>query len=553
MPHGTDRLFANESLQHDQFIVSNNGIYRLLFQSDGNLVVYKNEPSIANALWASQTHGKPAVICTMQSDGNLVLYDAGVRAFWSSNTYVHPGSRLIMQDDGNLVIYQPNNTAVWASNTVQQSVLNPTWRQSDFVNHPVYKAFISNAPKAAPVVVKPKAGSRDREEGMLASPMVAKRKAAHVEQEKINAVLESQKAGLRKRLERMKADLDSVDSENEAVIGKSLAEAGEKTKNELLKVRSQFKLRPVSFRTSFGVVTHNVAWPSVVKVEPVLPLKIAEAMDRAQIPKWAFMVTDPRKGRGGVAPAQTLRTPTQAPEPAGQRWDKFTAPFAGYEGSIVGFNKYSQWTTYAFHHVDLDGNLNATSIMYGDAGDKSLGLSILQASVGVWYKMRGEGHVRMSVELEAINTQYELHMAGSGLTQEWAIFITKFFISVDGHQYSPEDKEQVFANQLQTAGGRGSPDVHTQGQFHPPGTRFRFELVDMTRYENGKDVFVSINLLSLQLGLIRYASYSGLLGASWKVHEISLTTDSGGLSRAEQALLPPPPSSMPEPPRFYGD
>lgn len=121
MPQGTDHLLANESLLHGQSIVSNNRIYQVAFQSDGNLVLYKNYPGApSRALWASGTNGHPSDSCVMQGDGNLVLYDPGSHAIWAAGTYGHPGSRLVVQDDGNLVIYQPNNAALWATNTVRK-------------------------------------------------------------------------------------------------------------------------------------------------------------------------------------------------------------------------------------------------------------------------------------------------------------------------------------------------------------------------------------------------------------------------------------------------
>jgi hypothetical protein len=105
-------------LQHGQSIVSNNGIYQLIFQTDGNLVLYKRYPGVAQrALWASGTNGLASDSYIRQGDGNLVIYDPGSHAIWSSGTYGHPGSRLVRQDDGNLVIYQPNNVAIWATGT----------------------------------------------------------------------------------------------------------------------------------------------------------------------------------------------------------------------------------------------------------------------------------------------------------------------------------------------------------------------------------------------------------------------------------------------------
>ena len=53
---------------------------------------------------------------TMQTDGNLVLYDSASQAVWNSKTYGHPGATLAVQNDGNLVVYS-GSSPLWASNT----------------------------------------------------------------------------------------------------------------------------------------------------------------------------------------------------------------------------------------------------------------------------------------------------------------------------------------------------------------------------------------------------------------------------------------------------
>lgn len=87
--------------------------FRLTLQSDGNLVLYDN---LNRALWSSGTNGKPVTRCLMQNDGNLVLYDNNFVHYWASNTHMFAGAYLRLQDDGNLVIYQ-GSAARWASNT----------------------------------------------------------------------------------------------------------------------------------------------------------------------------------------------------------------------------------------------------------------------------------------------------------------------------------------------------------------------------------------------------------------------------------------------------
>ena len=52
----------------------------------------------------------------MQTDGNLVLYDAANQPKWATGTNGRVVTHVIMQTDGNLVIYN-NTTPIWASNT----------------------------------------------------------------------------------------------------------------------------------------------------------------------------------------------------------------------------------------------------------------------------------------------------------------------------------------------------------------------------------------------------------------------------------------------------
>ena len=115
-----DDMQPGEVLNPDQSIVSANSRYRFVYQSDGNLVLYR---AGGTALWASGTNGQPVGVCIMQGDGNLVIYARGGQPIWSSDTWQHPGSRLVVQDDGNVVIYRPDGTAVWASNTVQLALV----------------------------------------------------------------------------------------------------------------------------------------------------------------------------------------------------------------------------------------------------------------------------------------------------------------------------------------------------------------------------------------------------------------------------------------------
>jgi hypothetical protein len=100
-----------------------------------------------HALWSSQTSGNPGAHLVMQTDGNLVIYNASNAAIWATytlhnpnhmayiNTTLWPGTlfpgqsidtadrryHLVLQKDGNLVLYSPNR-ALWASGTDGRSV-----------------------------------------------------------------------------------------------------------------------------------------------------------------------------------------------------------------------------------------------------------------------------------------------------------------------------------------------------------------------------------------------------------------------------------------------
>jgi hypothetical protein len=105
---GSD-MAAGETLLPGQDLRSPNGLYRLVYQVDGNLVLY----GPAGADWSSNTNATRPGVCIMQGDGNLVLYEPGATPVFATQTDGNPGAGLIVQDDGNLVIYQPNGTPIW--------------------------------------------------------------------------------------------------------------------------------------------------------------------------------------------------------------------------------------------------------------------------------------------------------------------------------------------------------------------------------------------------------------------------------------------------------
>lgn len=119
-----DRLTTEQKLGVEQRIVSNNGRYQLVLQSDGNLVLYGLKGRVpGGATWATGTDGKGGTLAVLQSDGNFVLYGPSGRvsggALWGSGTDGKGGTSLVMQDDGNLVIYRADGSPVWGTDTVE--------------------------------------------------------------------------------------------------------------------------------------------------------------------------------------------------------------------------------------------------------------------------------------------------------------------------------------------------------------------------------------------------------------------------------------------------
>ncbi len=100
-----------QRLDRGQSLHSSDGRYKLLMQSDGNLVLRNASNS---PIWATNRAGQYAVL---QGDGNLVVYNSSGAAVWNSRTVGSGGDRLRVQNDGNLVLYD-GSRAVWSTGTV---------------------------------------------------------------------------------------------------------------------------------------------------------------------------------------------------------------------------------------------------------------------------------------------------------------------------------------------------------------------------------------------------------------------------------------------------
>ncbi|XP_063768724.1 B-type lectin plumieribetin-like [Eleginops maclovinus] len=108
-------LSKNDELRKGDYLMSNNGEFKAIFQGDGNFVVYGWQP-----VWASDTAGpKPLRLC-MQGDCNLVMYGDDEKPMWHTNSSKSDCvmCRLQLTDEGKLVV---NNGAHEVFNSANSS------------------------------------------------------------------------------------------------------------------------------------------------------------------------------------------------------------------------------------------------------------------------------------------------------------------------------------------------------------------------------------------------------------------------------------------------
>jgi|GEM_PF-2642467 len=100
-------LLPGNRLNVGDHLDSNSNQFFLIYQPDGNLVVYDRTVTPNKPLWSSKTAGDTPGYVSMQWDGNLVIYNVANQHVWSTGTFLpsKKGMSLVLQDDGNLVLY----------------------------------------------------------------------------------------------------------------------------------------------------------------------------------------------------------------------------------------------------------------------------------------------------------------------------------------------------------------------------------------------------------------------------------------------------------------
>jgi len=98
----------------DRRYMGTGGTHYLVFQTDGNLVVYTADDRPIWALNESGRDWRANTRAVMQSDGNLVTY-AGETPIWASDTWGHPNAMLVLLEDGTLQVVVDGGDVLWSS------------------------------------------------------------------------------------------------------------------------------------------------------------------------------------------------------------------------------------------------------------------------------------------------------------------------------------------------------------------------------------------------------------------------------------------------------
>jgi hypothetical protein len=117
-------LREGQQLTPGQQLVSPDRRYRLVYQGDGNLVIYRIADNLP--IWSSGTYGTSPGRAVMQSDGNFVVYNAAGAPVFHTSTFGNAGAFLRLQNNASIVVLRGSDQVrLWGS-PVPPWELNPT-------------------------------------------------------------------------------------------------------------------------------------------------------------------------------------------------------------------------------------------------------------------------------------------------------------------------------------------------------------------------------------------------------------------------------------------
>lgn len=159
------RMVAGEQLRpqldaKNKIITSPSGRYRLVFQVDGNLVLYGpgTDAAWGPPIFSSQTNQSGISRLYMQGDGNLAIYGNDGKAKWAADTQGHPGSYLQVTE-GDAQVVTPQGQVIWSAakdglNTYRKK--NDSWDLADIADvakivTPILSKIVQFIPGVGPI------------------------------------------------------------------------------------------------------------------------------------------------------------------------------------------------------------------------------------------------------------------------------------------------------------------------------------------------------------------------------------------------------------------
>ncbi|XP_055355798.1 uncharacterized protein LOC129601097 isoform X2 [Paramacrobiotus metropolitanus] len=133
--NGSVILRAGQFLAANTSYYSPSRTYRLILQTDQNLVLYRK--CDGRAVWASETVGLPPLRAVLNSDGHFVLGSWGnnsdhlERSYWSTETWGYGESRLLLSDQGYFYLCNDEKGCYWRSS---RSTGTESWQCGGWVS-----------------------------------------------------------------------------------------------------------------------------------------------------------------------------------------------------------------------------------------------------------------------------------------------------------------------------------------------------------------------------------------------------------------------------------
>lgn len=118
-PKFNSTLSSGQVLNTGEKLISDNGVYYLKMQDDGNLCIKKVVGDVF--VWCSMVYGFSNATLTMQPDGNLVVHEnkKGQKIWkWSAfseSRRLQSGSTLKLSNEGKINIIDPLGNLKWSN------------------------------------------------------------------------------------------------------------------------------------------------------------------------------------------------------------------------------------------------------------------------------------------------------------------------------------------------------------------------------------------------------------------------------------------------------